>query len=76
MPGVSAPAKVERLRAQGATINVVGDLYDDAQAACDVRAAETGALNKDLGAHFRLGRFNERKLTGDRGASSSCKVQQ
>ena len=45
VPGVSAPAKVERLRAQGATINVVGDLYDDAQAACDVRAAETGALN-------------------------------
>ena len=45
VPGVSAPAKVERLRAQGATVNVVGDLYDDAQAACDVRAAETGALN-------------------------------
>ncbi len=45
VPGVSAPAKIERLRAQGATVNIVGELYDDAQAACDARAADTGALN-------------------------------
>ncbi len=45
VPGVSAAAKVQRLRAQGATVNIVGELYDDAQAACDARAAETGALN-------------------------------
>ena len=45
VPGVSAPAKVARLRAQGATVHIVGELYDDAQAACDERAAQTGALN-------------------------------
>ncbi|MEM9200081.1 MAG: serine/threonine dehydratase [Actinomycetota bacterium] len=45
VPGVSSPAKVARLRAHGATVHIVGELYDDAQAACDVRAAETGALN-------------------------------
>lgn len=45
VPGVSARAKIQRLRAQGATVNIVGELYDDAQAACDARAAETGALN-------------------------------
>ena len=45
VPGVSAPAKIARLRAQGATVHIVGELYDDAQAACDARAAETGALN-------------------------------
>ena len=45
VPGVSAPAKIARLRAQGATVHIVGELYDDAQAACDARANETGALN-------------------------------
>lgn len=45
VPGVSAPAKLARLRAQGATVNIVGELYDDAQAACDARARETGAHN-------------------------------
>lgn len=45
VPGVSAPAKIARVRAQGATVHVVGELYDDAQAACDARAAESGALN-------------------------------
>ena len=39
VPGVSAPAKIARLRAQGATVNIVGEFYDDAQAACDTRAA-------------------------------------
>lgn len=45
VPGVSAPAKIDRLRAQGATVNIVGELYDDAQAACDARAASINALN-------------------------------
>lgn len=45
VPGVSAAAKVDRIRAQGATVRIVGELYDDAQAACDARAAESGALN-------------------------------
>ncbi|MEO0495211.1 MAG: serine/threonine dehydratase [Actinomycetota bacterium] len=45
VPGVSAPAKLARLRAQGATVHVVGELYDDAQAACDERAASIDALN-------------------------------
>ncbi len=37
VPGVSASAKVDHLRAQGATVNIVGELYDDAQATCDAR---------------------------------------
>jgi threonine dehydratase len=45
VPSVSAKAKVQRIRAQGATVHVTGALYDDAQAACDARAAESGALN-------------------------------
>lgn len=43
VPGVSAAVKVDRIRARGATVHVVGELYDDAQAACDLRAAESGA---------------------------------
>lgn len=45
VPSVSARAKVDRVRAQGATVHIAGALYDDAQAACDARAAESGALN-------------------------------
>lgn len=45
VPEVSAPAKVERVRAQGATVHIAGALYSDAQEACDLRAAESGALN-------------------------------
>jgi len=45
VPEVSAPAKVERVRAHGATVHVTGALYSDAQEACDRRAAESGALN-------------------------------
>lgn len=45
VPGVSARAKVDRVRAHGATVHVSGALYDDAQAACDARAAKSGALN-------------------------------
>ncbi len=45
VPGVSSSVKIDRIRALGATVHVVGDLYDDAQAACDHRADESGALN-------------------------------
>ncbi len=45
VPGVSAAVKVDRIRAKGATVHVVGELYDDAQAACNERATETGALH-------------------------------
>ena len=44
VPGVSSPAKIDRLRAQGALVNIVGELYDDAQEACDARAASIDAL--------------------------------
>lgn len=45
VPGVSSAVKVDRIRALGATVHVVGEVYDDAQAACDERAAQTHALN-------------------------------
>jgi len=45
VPEIAAPVKVARIRAQGATVHVGGALYDDAQAACDARAGQTGALN-------------------------------
>ena len=44
VPGVSSPAKIDRLRAQGAMVNIVGELYDDAQEACDARAASIDVL--------------------------------
>jgi threonine dehydratase len=44
VPGVSSRAKIDRLRAQGALVNIVGELYDDAQEACDARAASIDAL--------------------------------
>ncbi|MEM7096322.1 MAG: threonine/serine dehydratase [Actinomycetota bacterium] len=45
VPEVSPPAKVAKLHELGATVNVVGALYDDALAACRSRQAETGALD-------------------------------
>lgn len=45
VPEVSPPAKVAKLGELGATVNVVGALYDDALAACRERQAETGALD-------------------------------
>ena len=45
VPEVSPPAKVAKLHALGATVNVVGALYDDALAACRARQSETGALD-------------------------------
>jgi len=44
LPGVSPEAKRARLRALGAEVIVVGELYPDALAACLARQKETGAL--------------------------------
>jgi threonine dehydratase len=45
LPGISAPAKVERIRGYGAELVVAGELYADALAACESWIAETGALS-------------------------------
>lgn len=45
VPEVSPVTKVDKLRTLGATVHVVGALYDDALAACRLRQAETGALD-------------------------------
>jgi threonine dehydratase len=44
VPSVSAPAKVDRIRALGAEVTVGGAVYQDAQGAATARAEETGAL--------------------------------
>ena len=44
LPGVSPEAKRAKLRALGADVRVVGDVYPDALAACLARQQETGAL--------------------------------
>jgi len=44
LPTVSSPAKVQRIRAYGADLAIVGDLYADALAASEAWVAETGAL--------------------------------
>ena len=44
VPTISSPAKVRRIRAYGADLAVVGDLYADALAASEAWVAETGAL--------------------------------
>ncbi len=44
VPAVSASAKMERIRACGAELTVVGERYADALAASEIRAAESGAL--------------------------------
>lgn len=44
LPGVSPEAKRTRLRALGAEVVVVGELYPDALAACLTRQKESGAL--------------------------------
>src|SRR6266513_2668374 len=44
VPAVSAPAKMERIRACGAELTVVGERYADALAASQFWAAESGAL--------------------------------
>ncbi|UFN49003.1 pyridoxal-phosphate dependent enzyme [Roseomonas sp. OT10] len=44
VPTISAPAKVARIRDEGATLVQVGASYTEALAASQARAAETGAL--------------------------------
>ncbi len=44
VPGITSPAKAERIRAYGAALVVGGDRYADALAASEVHAAATGAL--------------------------------
>lgn len=45
VPAISAPVKIERIRQRGATVHVIEGVYDDAQQACDLRQAETGAFS-------------------------------
>jgi len=45
VPEASSAVKVEGIRRLGATVNVVGALYDDARLACNERAAVSGALD-------------------------------
>ena len=44
VPTVSSPAKVERIRATGARLEIVGDRYDDALRASEEWRAKTGAM--------------------------------
>jgi threonine dehydratase len=44
VPTVSAPAKMDRIRACGAELTIIGDRYADALAASTIWAAESGAM--------------------------------
>ena len=44
VPEISSPAKIAVIRAHGAEVVIGGARYADAQAACDLFVAETGAL--------------------------------
>src|SRR4029450_8130393 len=44
VPTIASPAKVQRVRADGADLAIVGDLYADALAPSEAWVAETGAL--------------------------------
>jgi threonine dehydratase len=44
VPTVSSPAKIERIRACGAALEIIGDGYADALAASDAWAARSGAI--------------------------------
>lgn len=44
VPNVSSPAKIERIRAYGADLTVGGDRYDEALAASEAWAAQSGAM--------------------------------
>ncbi len=44
VPGISAPAKLARIRGYGAALHLVGDRYADALAASEAHATATGAL--------------------------------
>ena len=53
VPQISAPAKIDRIRAHGADLCIGGETYDEALAASDTWAAESGAL--------RVHAFNQRE---------------
>jgi threonine dehydratase len=53
IPSISSPAKVERIRSFGADLCIGGDTYDDALAASEAWASESGAL--------RVHAFNQRE---------------
>jgi threonine dehydratase len=44
VPEISSPAKIAVIRSHGAEVVIGGARYADAQAACDLHVAETGAL--------------------------------
>src|SRR6516165_11683154 len=44
VPSVSSPAKIKRIRDCGADLVIEGDRYDDALAASEVWAAQSGAM--------------------------------
>lgn len=44
VPGITSPAKAERIRGYGATLVVAGDRYADALAASEAHVAATGAM--------------------------------
>jgi threonine dehydratase len=44
VPSIASPAKIDRIRACGADLSIVGERYADALAASESWAAETGAL--------------------------------
>ncbi len=44
VPGVSSPAKIQRIRDYGAALEIVGERYADALAASEAHAARSGAL--------------------------------
>jgi threonine dehydratase len=45
LPGITSPAKAERIREYGARLRIVGTHIADALAACDAYVAETGAMS-------------------------------
>jgi threonine dehydratase len=53
VPGIASPAKIDRIRSHGADLCIMGDTYDEALAASEAWAAESGAL--------RVHAFNQRE---------------
>jgi threonine dehydratase len=45
LPGITSPAKAERIGAYGARLKIVGTHIADALAACDAHVAESGAMS-------------------------------
>jgi threonine dehydratase len=45
VPAISSPAKIARIRRYGARLEIGGDRYADALAACDAHVASSGALD-------------------------------